>query len=726
MPNAQLDAFPKTQGFDAAAWVDALGVIAKHYGIAYSRQTALNAAAYPTETGAEARITLLARKLGLRVKFTSHAKLTSWTLPAICGFKDGTIGVLNAISAEGKVSILMNGGEDLVILPAANLAAQVDVVVVARPLRTLVDARVDTYIAPYKLGWMRRLAMPDLRPYGYVMIASVTANILGLSGILFSKQVYDRVVPAESFSTLHVLFVGVVLATLFDFLMRRARTKITDTLGKRADLRLSDEVFGHALRVKNAARPRSTGSFVAQLRDLESIRDLLTSSTVSALADLPFFLIFLVFFWYLGGALVLVPIVAVIAMILPSLLVQRRLSRLVNEGMREASMRNAMLIEAVQGIEDIKSLQAEDRFQQRWNHFNAVTAEASLRQRNITATLGTWAQAVQSLVFALIILFGAPMVIAGDLTTGTLVACSILGPRIMSPMAQVNGLLTRLQQAKLSHKSIDTVLQMPVDHPDTETRISAPALMGSYHLRGTKFYHDPEKARPVLSIEDLKIGAGEKVALVGRIGSGKSTLLNALGGMMEAGEGEILLDDLALAHIDPADLRRDIGLLSQDSRLFHGSIRDNLTIGAPHASDAQIVQALSMTGALDFVSRAAKGLDYQLLENGRGLSGGQRQTLMLARLILRAPRIVLLDEPTAAMDEHSEGQLIAALKDWTRERSLVVATHRMKVLDLVDRVIVVDQGKIAADLDKDRFMAKIRGAKKPRVGVPEPAQGALS
>ena len=331
----------------------------------------------------------------------------------------------------------------------ADITPQARRFIVARPLRTLVDARVDNYIAPYREGWLRRFALPDLRPYGYVMIAALVANVLGLTGIIFSKQVYDRVVPAESFNTLHVLFSGVMLAAVFDFLMRRTRTQITDALGKRADIRLSDQVYGHALRVRNAARPKSTGSFVAQLRDLDALREMLTSTTVSVLSDLPFFFVFLAFFWYIGGSLVLVPVAAALALILPGLLVQNRLNLYVNEGMREASMRNAMLIESVQGIEDIKSLQAEDRFQQRWNHFNAVSADANLKQRNITGALQAWGHVVQTGVFATIVFFGAPMVIAGDLTTGTLVACSILGSRMMGPMTQFSQIFTRLQQARL-------------------------------------------------------------------------------------------------------------------------------------------------------------------------------------------------------------------------------------------------------------------------------------
>lgn len=699
-----------TANFDASPWITCLGHIARHYGISFSAQSALNSAAWAMAKPEAEQLALIGRNLGLRIRVyqPDELQLSSWRLPLACQLDDGSVAVITRFSKTNEAEIILAGEQDPTPVLSPELIPRIRQYIVARPLRTLVDERVDNYIAPYREGWLRRFALPDLRPYGHVMIATSTANALGLTGIIFSKQVYDRVVPAESFNTLYVLFIGVMLAAVFDFLMRRTRTQIVDVLGKRADIRLSDQVFGHAMRVRNSARPSSTGTFVSQLRDMESLRDMFTSTTISILADLPFFFLFLFFFWYIGGVLVWVPAVAVVAMALPGMLVQRRLNRYVNEGMREASMRNAMLIEAVQGIEDIKSLQAEDRFQQRWNHFNAVAADAQLKQRDITSGLQAWAHAVQMSVFATIVFVGAPMVIAGDITTGTLVACSILGSRMMGPMAQFSQIFGRLQQGKLSFESVDAVMRMPVDHPDRESRIGVAALEGRFHLQGTKFYHDPEKARAVLSLDDLKIEPGEKIAVLGRIGAGKSTLLQALAGMVEAGEGEVLLDDMLLGHIDPSDLRRDVGLLTQDSRLFHGTIRDNLMLGSPQASDAEILEALRISGAISFVSRMATGLDYPLLEDGRGLSGGQRQALMLARTILRDPRIVLLDEPTASMDEQTERQLIAMLKEWMEGRTVVLATHRMRVLDLVDRVIVIDRGKLAFDGDKGAFLRQAR------------------
>ena len=547
----------------------------------------------------------------------------------------------------------------------------------------------------------------DLRPYSYVMLASLVTSVLGLAGVLFSMQVYDRVIPAESMPTLYVLFGGVVLALVFDLMMRLTRVRITDMLGKRADLRVSDLVFGHAIRLRNSVRPKSTGSFISQIKELEQVRDLITSSTATALADLPFFLLFLVIFWFIAGPLVAIPILAVVLMVVPGLMSQKKLARMANESMRESSLRSAMLVETIQGLDDIKSLQAEQRFQQQWNHYNASCADANLRLRMLTNSLVSWSNTVQGSVFAVVVVFGAPMVMASDMTTGSLVAASILSSRMMAPMAQLTHVLTRWQQAKVALQSLNQIMQLPVDHADGSKRVHLPVVRGDYVLNQAAFQYSSDSPAPALIVEDLKIQPGERIAVLGRNGAGKSTLLQALAGMLDLKEGSISLDGVALGHIDPADVRRDVGLLTQNSRLFHGTLRDNLILGAPHATDSEILNALALTGAAEFVSKFADGMDHLILEGGLGLSGGQRQALLLSRLFIRQPHIVLLDEPTASLDEASERNLIQNLSKWAGHRTLIIATHRMSVLSLVNRIIVVDNGRIVVDDSKDNAIARL-------------------
>lgn len=708
----QADALNHLGNLHFEPWLEALRHVARHYRLPISSERVRQAVEWDQLSNERETIRSIARRMGLQIKFANAAtrQLSSWNLPVVLRLTDGRIGVVTSMGTS-SASLAFSGDQGMESPVALEtLQGGIDMVLIPRPARAVPDQRIDTYIRPYEENWLRRIVLRDMRPYGHVMLASFVANILGLTGILFSMQVYDRVVPAQSYPTLYVLFSGVLLAIGFDFLMRRLRMGVIDLLGKRADLRMSDLVFGHALRVKNRARPASTGTFIAQLRDLEQVRELLTSTTVSALADVPFVLLFLLLFWHIGGIIVLVPLAAIVLMVVPGILAQRRIRIHASEAMRESSLRNAMLVEAVQGIEDIKTLQAEERFEQQWNHFNAVSGEAQIRSRSITNTLSVWTQSVQTGVYAVTIFVGAPMVIAGDMTTGALVGASMLGSRMIAPMAQVTQILTRLQHAKVAMRSLNQLMRLPVDHPDQERRIELPHIHGDYRLRAAIFRYGDDMAPPALTVRDLSIRAGEHIALLGKNGAGKSTLLQALSGLLEADSGEILLDSVALPQIDPADVRRDVGLLTQNARLFYGTIRENITLGAPHVSSQEILAVLAMVGAEDFIRKLPKGLEHVLLEGGQGLSGGQRQSLLLARLLIRQPAVVLLDEPTASMDEATERNFIRQFREWSTGRTVVIATHRMRVIELVERMIVVDNGVIALDDTKESALRRLSGA----------------
>jgi len=538
------------------------------------------------------------------------------------------------------------------------------------------------------------------------------ANILALATILFSMNVYDRVIPAQSVPTLWVLAGGVLIAAIFEFSLRVARIYLSDIIGKRADLRISDRVYGHALRIKNSERSKSTGTFISQIRELEGVRELVTSTTISAIADLPFFLLFLGVFWVIGGNLFWVMLIVVPLMIIPGILAQKPLAKLANEGMREGAIRNAMLVESVQGIEDIKLLRAEARFQNQWNHMNEVSADIAMRQRKIVGVMTAWTQKIQGLTFAIVVLVGCFAVMDGEMTTGALVACSILSSRMLAPISQIAGVLGRLQQAKVAKQGLDELMKKPVDQPEHSHLIHRPVLNGHYELSGVSFKYGEDDPKPTLMVPKLEIKAGEKIAILGRNGAGKSTLLQLFSGMQTPNQGKIKLDGVELGLIDPADVRRDMGLLNQNAHLFFGTVRENLTLGAPLANDDDILQALRITGALAFVQEKKEGLDHLILEGGVGFSGGQKQALLLARLLLRQPNILLLDEPTAAIDDVSEKQLIDHLKMWLGHRTLVVATHRRAVLELVDRIIVVNDGKIVMDGPRDQILNQ--SASQPR------------
>ncbi|WP_139852303.1 type I secretion system permease/ATPase [Acinetobacter pullicarnis] len=696
-----------TLSINAQAWLQAVLIIAKHYRISPSEERLRLELNWNKNQTVDDVLSLVTRQVGLSLRKSAFGieMLNPWRLPILIGFKNGQVGVADKADQEGNISVQLSGDHGLAqVFSIEDLLEHVDVAYILRPETSVPDVRIDEYIKPYEPNWFWHIVLADWKRYIDILFASLIANILALATIVFSMNVYDRVVPSQSIPTLWVLFGGVVIAAIFEFILRISRAYISDMIGKRADLRVSDQVFGHALRIKNNERSKSTGTFISQIRELEGVREMVTSTTISAIADLPFFILFLGIFWLIGGDLFWIMLVIVPVMLIPGILMQKPLARLAQEGMRESSIRNAILVEAVQGIEDIKLLRAESRFQNQWNHMNEVSANISMKQRIIVNLMSTWTQKVQGLTFAIVVLVGVFAVIKGDMTTGALVACSILSTRMLAPISQFAGVLGKLQQSKMAKQSLDELMKKPVDQPERSQLIQRAVLHGDYLLEGVSFKYAEDDPKPSLAIAKLEIKAGEKIAILGRNGAGKSTLLQLLSGMQNPVQGKVSLDGIDLTLLDPSDVRRDMSLLNQNAHLFFGSIRENLMMGAPLATDQQLLSALEITGALAFVQEKKEGLEHIILEGGVGFSGGQRQALLLTRLLICQPNILLLDEPTASIDDISEKQLIDHLKQWLGNRTLVVATHRRAVLELVDRIIVVNNGKIVMDGPRDQIL----------------------
>ena len=700
------DAIPQEESLTQDAlehWAQAFGYVATRYRVACSPGALVASAPWLQGKAKTPALTGLAREAGLtfRILDNDHSAISSWRLPVVVELKEGKIGVIEHFDGEDTLEIcFFDGKPHTNRLSLTALLPAIEQVVALRPLAALKDSRVDAYISKYRPDWLYRLVMRDLRPYAYVMLAALFVNVLSLAGIIFSMQVYDRVIPAQSYPTLYVLTIGVLIATLFGFILRLARSHIMDLLGKRADLRVSDRVFGHALRLRNSAIPRSTGSFISQLRELEQIREMVTSSTISTIVDLPFFFLFVVVLAIIAPELAWIAPVAAVLMVLPGLLLQRRLAALARQSAHESTLRNAVLVESVQGLEDIKLMQAENRFLQQWNSYIQITAESGLRTRELTQGLISWGMTIQSLVYAAVIVVGAPMVIEGHLTTGSVVAASMLASRMVAPMATLCGVLARWQQVKAAKEGLDSIMQLPTENQREETPIRQDVLRGHYLFEQAQFSYGGEEQRIALRINRLEIKPGEKVAILGRNGAGKSTLLSAMVGGMDLTGGELRLDNLSLPHLDMADVRRNVGFMTQNARLFYGTLRENITLGTPRATDDEIFAVLEMCGAASFVQKLPKGLDHPIMENGMGLSGGQRQSILLARMFLRDPNVVLLDEPTASLDEHTEREFIQRLGQWLGNRTLIVATHRVPVLELVERVVVLKEGMLVMDAPK--------------------------
>lgn len=693
------------------SWIEGLALVGKLNNLNVSQDFLKHSFAWSGGTTLEEHIGRAGHRMGLTVDLVNENifEIPSILLPAIAELKNGRVAVVTATGDE-YVSVLFPEVSQTIDtkIPNEEFAEQITGrIALLKPFEKIKDTRLGDYHAPHNPSWFWSIIFKEKRYHFEIMVASIVANLLALGGSLFSMQVWDRVVPAQSTPTLWVLAIGTILAIFFEWFLRISRVKVSDYMGKQADLLISGMFFGRALDIRNDARPKSTGSFISQIKEMEQIRELLTSTTFTAATDIPFALVFILIIGFIGGPLGLVVLMALPLIIIPGLLLQIPLSKLSSQASKESALRHAILVESIEGIEDIKSLQAEAYFQKTWDRYTKASSDASVQQRHFVSSYVYWISSVQQITYVSVILTGAYLVLSHELTTGAVIGCSILSSRAIAPFAQLAQIFTKWQHARSARKGLDDLLKKPLDHASDKEFIRKPSLLGDYSLSRLELKYDPESA-PVLYVNELNIKAGEKIALIGKVGAGKSSLLRVLSGSLPPTNGVMTLDGVDMTMINPSDLRRSIGYLSQDSRLFHGSLRENLMLGAPLATQEQLISALQISGAISLITKQSRGMDLVILEGGIGLSGGQRQSVILARTLLRNPNILALDEPTASMDDVSERNFINNMKNWLGDRTLILSTHRYALLDLVDRVIVVDQGRIVLDGAKDEVLQSLK------------------
>jgi ATP-binding cassette subfamily C protein LapB len=637
------------------------------------------------------------RRAGIhaRVQPMALADITPALLPALLQLHDGRL--LLWVERHGDQALLLDadsGGGQQQLTLAQLQALYAGQALFARP-RYRPDARAQGYASDAPAHWLKgplRACWPD---YARVGLAALMSNLLAIASSLFALQVYDRVVPNSAFETLWLLASGAVLAISFEFVLRSLRSHMLEVVGKRLDLHLSSLLFNQVLQIRLQSKPASMGAFSNQVREFESVREFFTSTTAATISDLPFVLLFIAIVWLIGGPVAWVPLVAVLLILVMGLLTQGTLARLSRQNLREGAIKNGVLLEAIEHLETVKTTQGEGRLLQQWEGLTAEMASASVRSRSLTAAIGYGAALVQQLCYVGVVVVGVYQISQGQMTTGALVACSMLASRAISPMSLVAGMLARWQHVKVAMEGLDTLMAAPVERP-AERRFARPAaLTGHYRLENVRAGYGSQG--PVaLDIQQLEIRAGERVALLGGNGAGKSTLLRLLSGLTAPTEGQILLDNLAISQIDPAQLRQSIGYLPQDTALFFGTLRDNLSPLGAHLADDEMLAALEGVGLGEFVRAHPLGLDMQI-SGSASVSGGQRQAIGLARLLLLDPRIVLLDEPTAAFDQESELRVIRYLQTWLEGRTLILSTHKRQLLDLTQRAVVLRQGKVVMD-----------------------------
>ena len=660
-----------------------------------------------------------AAKAGLSARLV-HKKLSdisNYTLPCVLLLDGDKACILAEVSEKGEAKIILSeSGNGMTTLALKDLDILYSgYAIFARPLYQYDNRSSDLDVEKPK-SWFWSVIWKFWPVYSKVALAAILVNMFAISSPLFTMNVYDRVVPNgnRAIDTLIVLSIGIGIVFIFDFILKNLRVYFVDAAGKNADIILASRLLEHVMGIQLGSRPASSGSFANQLREFETLRDFFSSATLVALIDLPFIAFFIGVIYLLGGPVAWVPIVAIPVIIAGSLIIHIPLSAWVRRSFRESAQKHALLVETINGLETIKSFGAEGEIQKDWERFVAQSADSSRYLKFFSTLAMNWSGLVQQLGYVSVIIVGVFLIGEGELTMGGLIACSILSARAMAPLGQVVGLLTRFNQSKTALDALDQVLALPVERPQGKRFLHRPKLTGKIDFCDVTFSY-PEQKTTALKNFNLTINAGEKVGFLGRIGSGKSTFEKLLLNLYEPQEGSIKIDGTDIRQIDPADLRANIGHIPQDIYLFYGSVKDNILLGSRNVDNEALLKAAEIAGVLNFVRDHPEGFDMQVGEGGTRLSGGQRQSIAVARALVRNPSIYMMDEPTAMMDHASETGLLNRLRPHIEDKTLLLVTHRMPLVRLVNRLIIVDAGRIVADGPRDEIIkalskSQIRGA----------------
>jgi ATP-binding cassette subfamily C protein LapB len=542
------------------------------------------------------------------------------------------------------------------------------------------------------------------------MLAAFVVNVFALATPLFTMNVYDRVLPNRATETLWVMAVGISLIVIGDLVLRTMRGYFLDWASTRVDVKLTTRIMEHVLGIRLEHRPNSLWSFATNLRSFETVRDFITSATITTFIDIPFALIFVLVIAWIAPLMVIPVVIGAVLILLYSFSVQAKMHDLSETMYRASAIRNATLIESLVGLETVKALGIEGQMQRKWEQSSHFLTEVSSKLRLLTASISNGASSIQQFITVAVVIVGVYLVIKGELTMGGLIACSMLSSRALVPISQTAGLLTQYHTASTSLTSLDEIMHREVERPKDSAFLSRPTFNGDIEFREVSFRY-PEAEQDALTKVSFKIKAGEHVAILGRMGSGKTTIDKLILGLYQPTSGAILIDGIDARQIDPAELRRCVGYVQQDTQLFYGSLRDNLTISAQHVDDAAVLEASAIGGIDEFVNAHPKGFDMSIGERGETLSGGQRQGVGIARAFITKPSIILLDEPTSAMDHTGEEAIKRRLLDATKNKTLILISHRSSLYELVNRIIVIDSGRIVADGPKDLVTDALRNGK---------------
>nr|WP_297459342.1 type I secretion system permease/ATPase [uncultured Halomonas sp.] len=702
--------------------LECLRAVARAHDRELTRETAL--AGLPLEDGeltpgvfprAAARAGLTARQTRCAL-----ARLNPQLFPAILLLEPGRACVLLWLDVEKRLAgvIYPELNEAAVEVPIDELHARYSGrAIYARPTFRF-DARGPQVAQHKRQHWFWSVILDNRRLYRDVLIGSVLINLFAIAMPLYVMNVYDRVVPNQATATLWALTAGIALVLCFDLALRLTRNAFVDLAASRADVKLSSALMQRVLGMRMEARPASTGSFAATLQSFESVRGFIGSATVVALVDLPFVVLFAVIIALIGPALVIPIVVGIVFVLLYALAAQSKMHELSETTWRVGAQRNATLVESLANLETVKTLRAEGRIQALWEKTTAYLSRTSARMRLLGSSVGSVALWTQQSVAVAIIVTGVFMIIEGDLSQGGLIAAYLLSSRAMAPISQAAALMAQYHNASTALESLGEVMEKPEERSEGGQYVSRVQVRGQLELRSVTLRY-PNEERDALRDLSVKIHAGEKVAILGRVGSGKSTLNKLLQGLYRPTAGAVMVDGVDIRQFDPIDLRRHIGYVPQDVSLFFGSLRDNIVAagGSDGIDDEALLRAIKVSGIDGMVDTHPQGVEMPVGERGELLSGGQRQGVAIARAIAHDPQILLFDEPSSAMDHASEEAFKRELAVYAKPKTLVIVTHRTSLLSLVDRIVVIDAGKVVADGPKDQVVEALRNGQIGRAAL---------
>jgi ATP-binding cassette, subfamily C, bacterial LapB len=690
---------------------DALLFLAAFHGRVMTRDALLAGLPIDDNRLTVALLGRAARRAGLEIELVRRAigDIPALVLPALLVLSDQTARILTRIDTGAKKLTLVDPTtqEQIEVWASSLVRDDFQHVFFVRPVAAASERAAAAGDLPqphWFWGVVRRFGAN----YSHVAIAAFIVNVLALAAPLFTMNVYDRVVPNGAIPSLAALAIGLALAIVFDFLLRTVRARIIDMTGKKLDVILAADIFEHVLSIKMAKRPISVGVLANQMRDFDSAREFFTSGTVVAATDLLFALLFIAVLFMIAGPLAWIPVAMLPAMIVIGMILQRPLNRAYKQLQAQSSARHGVLVESLSSIETIRVVGAEARMQSAWEKSVAATARSGEDVQFWSTMSLTLAGTAQQFTSLLTTVGGVLLILDGQLSMGALIAANMLAGRVLAPISGIAAVITRATQTFSSLRAIDRLMSLERERPPTRAYLARQIRRGSVVFDNVRFKY-PSAATNALDKVSFAIASGERVGIIGRTGSGKTTVGRLLTGLYEPEEGSIRIENVELRQYDPADLRRGIGFVLQDTELFFGRLRDNIALGFPAATDEQVLEAARLAGVEQFAATHPLGYNMPIAEGGRSLSGGQKQAIGLARALIRKPQILFLDEPTAHFDTRSEAEFLERLKVLAdSDMTIIVSTHRLSLLTLVDRLLVFEQGLLIADGPRDQILAKLQ------------------